>query len=221
MTSPLYAVGQAAMFRGLPASAHAELAAQARSRGFQRDDLIYLEGDIGEGLYVVVRGAVKLFMTSPQGKEQVFRIVRAGGTFNEIPMFDGGPNPAGAQAIEAGEALILPRSLLYEMARTYPDFGLAVASVFAERLRTLISLVEDLSFRSVTGRVAHLLLETSGAANGTAEAVTLSQQEIANMVGTAREVVGRAVRAMEADGAIRMERQHIEVLAPELLRRYV
>jgi CRP/FNR family transcriptional regulator len=221
MPPPTDLLAASPYFAGLPEATVRELAERARSRSFQREELIYMEGEVGEGLYFLVSGAVKLFMTSPTGKEQVFRIVRPGGSFNEIPTFDEGPNPAGAQAMEAGSALVIPRELLLDLARSNPDFALAVTKVFAERLRTVIALVEDLSFRTVTGRVAHLLLEYSGAASGNSRPIVLSQQEIANLVGTAREVVGRAMRALEVEGAIRMERQYVEVLAPELLERWV
>ncbi len=221
MAGPADVLRRSAYFADVPDGALQGLAGRVRVRCLERDELVYLEGELGEGLYILARGAVKLFMTSPAGKEQVFRIVRPGGSFNEIPTFDGGPNPAAAQAIEASEALIVPRQAITELAQSDPAFALRVARIFAERLRTLISLVEDLSFRTVTGRVAHLLLEYSGAATGTAQPVTLTQQEIASMVGTAREVVGRAMRALEAEGAIHMERQHVDVLAPGLLERWI
>lgn len=207
-------------FAGLPDEVVSNLAARAKKRSYKREELIFLEGEIGDGLYILCSGSVKLFMTSPSGREQVFRIVRKGGSFNEIPVFDDGPNPAGAQALESVDALILSKHDIFETARTYPDFALAIARVFAGRLRTIVALVEDLSFRSVTGRVAHLLLEESRAGGAGPTTVPFSHQEIANRVGTAREVVGRALRALEAEGLVRMERQSIEVLSPELLHRW-
>lgn len=163
-------------FAGLPDEVVSNLAAGAKKRIYERNELIFLEGESGDGLHILCSGSVKLFMTSPSGREQVFRIVRKGGSFNEIPIFDDGPNPAGAQALESVEALILSKDDIFETARTNPDFALAIARVFAGRLRTIIALVEDLSFRSVTGRVAHLLLEESRAGGAGQTTVPFSQQ---------------------------------------------
>ena len=87
--------------------------------------------------------------------------------------------------------------------------GLKVIKVLAERARQLLSLIEDLSFRHVSGRVARILLEHAG--GGADPGPRLTQQEMAAMAGTAREVVARSLKALEEDGIIRLDRHRIVI----------
>jgi len=91
--------------------------------------------------------------------------------------------------------------------RERPQVAFNVIRVLSQRVTELISLVEDLSFRHVTGRVAKMLLEYAGDKDG--DRPRLTQQEMAAMIGTAREMVGRSLKSLEGDGAIRMERNRI------------
>jgi CRP/FNR family transcriptional regulator len=179
-------------------------------RSLSRNEVVFLEGEKSEAMYFVVSGRVKIFKTSPEGKEQILRIMNPGDSFNDVPIFDGGPNPASAAALEPtliygirGEDM---RRLFWE----YPSVATKVIEILALRLRHMVSLVEDLSFRQVTGRVAKVLLEQG-------EEKRLTQQEMAALVGTAREVVGRSLKVLEAEGAIRLDRHRIVLLDRSLL----
>ena len=105
--------------------------------------------------------------------------------------------------------------------REYPGIADNVIKVLAGRVRHFVSLVEDLSFRHVVGRVAKLLLEYATDHRGIGEEAgpkpRLTQQDMAAMVGTAREVVGRSLKALEDEGAIRMDRHRIVITSKEIL----
>ena len=103
--------------------------------------------------------------------------------------------------------------------RDHPQVALNVNKLLAQRVRHLVSLVEDLSFRRVIGRVAKILLEHAG--NGTGPRPRLTQQEMAAMAGTAREMVGRSLKTLEDEGAIRMDRHRIVITDKEALREIV
>src|SRR5512140_3033771 len=81
-----------------------ELARIAVTRRFERGDVLFLEGELNDGLYLLRSGRVRIYKTSPEGREQVLAIVGTGESFNEVPVFDDGPNPASAQALEDSEA---------------------------------------------------------------------------------------------------------------------
>lgn len=85
-------------FRGLPTAELSHLRGRCYTRILERGELIVLEGEPAAGLYVVRRGKVRVFKTSPQGKEQLLIVLGPGETFNDVPVFDGGTNPASAQA---------------------------------------------------------------------------------------------------------------------------
>ncbi|MBA7467882.1 CRP-like cAMP-activated global transcriptional regulator [subsurface metagenome] len=185
----------------------------------QRGELVLIEEEPAEVLYFVASGAVKVFKTSAEGKEQILNIVRPGESFNDVSIFDGGPNPASVQAMGPVVLYGIRRSDLEIILRDHPQVALNVTKVLAGQARHLGSLVEDLSFRHVIGRVAKILLEHAG--DGTGARPRLTQQDMAAMAGTVREVVGRSLKALEDDGAIRLERHRIVITDKEALKDMV
>lgn len=185
----------------------------------QRGELVLIEEEPAEVLYFVASGAVKVFKTSAEGKEQILNIVRPGESFNDVSIFDGGPNPASVQAMGPVVLYGIRRSELEIILRDHPQVALNVTKVLAGQARHLGSLVEDLSFRHVIGRVAKILLEHAG--DGTGARPRLTQQDMAAMAGTVREVVGRSLKALEDDGAIRLERHRIVITDKEALKDMV
>ncbi|HEX6512619.1 MAG TPA: Crp/Fnr family transcriptional regulator [Chloroflexota bacterium] len=216
MPAPLELLRGVSYFRPLPAAALERLQGRAINQQFPRGRIIMLENDPCPGMYLVETGRVKLFRTSSDGREQVLMLVGPGGAFNDVPVFDGGPNAAAAAAMERTSLYLIPSEHVLAAMKAYPDAALAVAKEFAEQLRALANLVEDLSFRHVTSRVAKLLLEYS---DQPGLRPRLTQQEIAAMVGSVREVVGRSLGALEREGAIRIDRARIVVIDRDCLRR--
>jgi CRP/FNR family transcriptional regulator len=175
----------------------------------ERGEIVLLEGELTDGLFFVAAGVVKLFRISADGKEQTLEFIRPGGALNEVPVFDSGPNPASAQAMGPVLLYIISKTDLESILRGHPAVSLNVIKVLAGRIRHLVSLVEDLSFRHVIGRVAKILLEHAG--DGDRPGQRLTQQEMAAIAGTAREVVGRSLKTLEDRGIIRLERHRIVV----------
>lgn len=190
--------------------------ARAVLRRFDEDVTIVSEGDSGTGLFVTVSGLVKVHKTSIQGREQVLRYAPPGSSFNEVTALDGGPNPASASTVVESEVLVISPELMRELIESDPRIGLAITDSLAGLYRHLVELVEDLSFRPVVDRVARVLLQSvaphAGMGAGADLSRRLTQEEIAEMIGSTREVVGRALRALEDAGAIRVERGRITLL---------
>jgi len=185
-------------------------------RTTERGEIILLEGESAKELYFVVSGAVKLFKTSAEGKEQILSIVRPGESFGDVPVFDGGLSPISAQAMVPIALYGIRKSDLETILREYPRVALNVISVLADQVRHFMSLVEDLSFKHVIDRVAKILLEY--ASDGTGSRPRLTQQEMAAMAGTAREMIGRSLKALEEDGLIRLDRNRIVITNNEALK---
>ncbi len=181
--------------------------------------MICLEDEIAKALYFIAFGVVKVFKTSSDGKEQILTIARPGESFCDVPMFNGGLNPAGAQAM--GPVLLygIGKNDLDVILRSYPQVALNIIKVMAKRMRHLLSLVEDLSFRHVIGRVARILLEYAG--DGTTPGTRLTQRDMAAMAGTAREVVSRSLKTLEEEGVITMERHRIVITNKDALKKIV
>ena len=185
----------------------------------ERGEIILLEGESAEVLFFVASGVVKVFKTSTEGKEQILSIVRPGESFNDVPIFDGGPNPASAQAMGPVVLYGMRKNELKVALQNYPPVALNIIKVLAERVRQLVSLVEDLSFRHVIGRVAKILLEHAG--DGASPGRRLTQQEMAAIAGTSREVVSRSLKALEEDGVIKLDRHRIVITDKEALKERV
>ncbi len=209
---------QIPLFATLSSGGLAHVAAMTVERHYERGDIILLEGDKGGALHYVREGVVKVFKTSAGGKEQVLRLIAAGHTFNDVPALDEGSNPASAAAMEPSVVYVIRRTELLKLIATRPEVAGAVVQTLASALRHLVALVEDLSLRHVTARVAKLLLEQEASFQEEQHIYHLTQQEMAALAGTAREVVGRALKELEVAGAIEMRQGRAVVLNRERLR---
>ncbi len=221
------ALGRIPYFAGLDHGTLMRLAAEARERRCAARELVLTEGEPCRGLSFVVRGNVKAFKIAPDGREQVLRILGPGRTFNDVPLFDGAPNPASVAALEDATVVgLLPAARLHGLIAERSDVATAVIGVLARRLRAVTEMVEDLALRGVGARVARLLLECSRGSPTMAEGAGedhgthLTQQQLAAMTGTVREVVQRALKALEREGAVALARGRIRVLAPEVLEAW-
>lgn len=194
-----------------------ELSRQVTVREVSRGEMVTIQGEQAEALYIVVVGRFKRFKVSPDGREQILKFLQAGESFGEVPLLDGGPEPAGTQAMEPGTLCILPGPRFEALLRDTPDVALGLVRVLAERVRHLTGLVEDLSFRHRTDHVAKLVLERAGSG----DLDRLTQSDMAAATGTAREVVGRALRELQNRGAIRLDRGRISICDRSLLESIV
>jgi CRP-like cAMP-binding protein len=181
-----------------------------------RGELLLAEGDAADALYFVAEGVIKIFKTSADGKEQILRIIRPGESFNDVAVLNGGLSLVSAAAMGPVTLYAIKKTDLEKVMREHPRIAFNIIKVLSQRVAQMISLVEDLSFRNVTGRVAKVLLEY--AADKTVDHPRLTQQEMAAMIGTAREMVGRSLKSLESGGAIRMERNKIIITDRKVLR---
>jgi CRP-like cAMP-binding protein len=203
-------------FRILTEPERAELASQMVERAYRRGELVFLEGDVCLGLYIVRDGSVRIYKTSVEGREQVLHTIGAGGSFNEVAVFDGGPNPANVSALESTRLWIVPREVIVHLIRTRGDFALAVLEMQGSHVRHLVALVEDLSLRQVMARLAKLLLRIDSG-----EEEMMTQQEMAARLGTVREIIGRSLKQMESRGLIKHEQGKIIVVDEEELGKII
>jgi CRP-like cAMP-binding protein len=203
----------AALLRRVPVFASLEdqhieqLNDQIMRREAAKGELVTVEGQAAEGLYIVAAGHFKRFKTSSAGHEQILKFLQPGESFGQVPLLDDGPDPASTQAMEPGVLYVLPRSRFEALVQQSPDLASGLIRILARRLRHFTELVEDLSFRHRAERVAKLVLERSAIG----DLDRLTQSDMAAATGTAREVVGRALRELEHRGAIDVEHGHITI----------
>lgn len=196
-----------------------EVARLVQAVNLDRGEMLLQGGEPCPGLFFVISGSLKVFQVSPEGREQVLMVAGSGQTFNDVPVFDGGPNPASVEALEPSSVGLVPKAQVEQLVRRYPEVARGMLQVFASRLRLLVSLVTSLSLLSVEGRVGQVLLTYANTLSQ--PRLKVSQQDLAAMVGTTREVVARSLRALEEAGAIRRLQSEIEVVNRKLLAEMV
>jgi CRP-like cAMP-binding protein len=212
---------QIAYFAMLDSDELAQVATVTVERHCDRGDLITREGERGGVVYYVRSGLIKVFKTSVEGKEQILHLIVAGQTFNEVPALDGGPNPASTASIEPSVIYVIQGALLRRLIALRPVVAQAIVQALATRLRYLVTLAETLSLRSVTLRVAKLLLDQEASFQEGDVVYRLTQQEMAALAGTVREVVWRALKELEAAEAIEMSQGRVVVVDREYLRLFI
>ena len=215
-SAPIAALETLPYFRVLNETELDQLARQLIERTYDRGAIIFLEGEACEGLFIVREGSVRIYKTSSEGREQILHTMGAGGSFNEVAVFDGGPNPANVAALEPTRLWIVPRNAITGLIMGKPAVAISIIQTQGSHLRHLINLVEDLSLRNVGARLAKLLLLI---ASGKEKMMT--QQDMASRLGTVRETIGRSLKQMEARGLIRIERGKIVILKKEELEKMV
>ena len=170
-----------------------------------------------EGMYVVQSGAVKVFKMADTGREQVLVIERAGSTVGELPVFDGGNLPASAAALEDSSLLFLPKREFLALCRQNSEVAFAVIRSLAWRFRYMTSLVEELSLKEVSHRLARFLRDRALAVGvrtkrGIEFPLEETNQQIAAEIGTVRDLVSRNLRRLVDRKIIKMERRKVIVL---------
>lgn len=203
-------------FSGLSSSEINDISGLFFEKKIEKGEVVVWEGDPGEALYFVSSGAVKCFKISSEGKEQIIEMILPGKSFNDVSVFDGGPSPASAEAMSAVGIYGLSRDNVQRILKEYPKLYPNVIEVLTLRIRHLLGLVEDLSFRNVISRIARILIEHAEGAGPTPK---LTQQEMAAIAGTAREVVGRSLKTLQEEGMIRMERNRLVISDKEALKK--
>jgi CRP/FNR family transcriptional regulator len=204
-------------FRALDDKALEVVGREVVERHYQAGEIIFLEGEADAGLHLVVEGLGKVYRLSEGGREHVLTTLRPGDSCNEVPVVDGGPNPANFAALENSTVWVISEESLTRLRRQYPALNEMIIKNLAMRCRQLVQRVYNLSFLSVTGRLAAFLLQQSDE-SGQLSGRRMTQDEIAAHLGTVREMVGRAFRELQEAELIAIDRHRIEILDREGLK---
>jgi CRP-like cAMP-binding protein len=211
---------QTSLFEGLDEAHLLELISRSRQRLFAGNQTLFLEGDRAQGLYVVLRGKVKVFKTSPKGREQTLMIMGPGEPVGEVAVLSGEAYPANAQTLEPSETLYVPRQAFLDMVSREPEIAMRLLSALSARLRSFASLIEDLSLRDVAERLAAYLLSLA-ADGGSEQTVDLgvSKTELSAAVGTVPETLSRAFQQLSRSGAVETQGRKVYIKDRALLER--
>lgn len=197
-----------ALFQGLNEEALEVIAARAVIRRFRRGQVLWTAGSSPRGLFVVLEGKVRV-VRAPDGRQYALHTEERGGTLGEVPLFSGGSYPATAVAAESTACLVLDRQVLGQAIAADPELAFRLLSRLADRVRMLVRRLDQHAGRPVAVRVASFLLAraeeaTRGVTQAGSDDFTLgaTQAEIAEELGTVREVLVRVLRRLREQGII-------------------
>ncbi|MDN4475244.1 Crp/Fnr family transcriptional regulator [Demequina sp. SYSU T00192] len=211
------------LFGGMDAVTARSLISQMRRRELSRGENIFVEGDDGHALYVVVKGKVKLARTARDGRENLLALVGVGDMLGELSVFDPGPRLSRAHTVEDTIVYELPKQVLDVWLDDHLEMSRHMLRALAQRIRRQSNTMADLVFSDVPGRVAKAILDL-GHRFGRMERghVTvrhgLTQEELAQLVGASRETVNKALADFASRGWIDVHIGAVEVYEPERLR---
>ena len=186
-------------------------------RRVEKHEIIWLEQDPAKMIYFVRSGLVKLFKMSTEGKEQILRLGCPGDCFGHTGIFNGGSNPESAQAVVPSVLYGLMNSDLETLLWEHKQLALNTVKALATEMHHYIALVEDLSLRRVSGRLARMLLEHSSE-NVFDDSLILTRGDMAAMTGTVRGVIGKSLKALEEKGVIISNSRRIIIRDSDALR---
>ena len=198
-------------FNGLDLTTLRAVASVAVRQKYEEGQIVFMDGEPCLGLYLVQDGWLKGYKLSPTGREQVIRFLGPGDAFNEVGVLAEGKNLVTVQTLEPSTVWVIQREALLQLMEAFPQLCRLISQNLAKRVYHLMSLIEDLSLRTVEGRLARLLLDQSseGIINHQRWA---TQAEIAAQLGSVPGVINRILHSLADEGLIQIERHRIYIL---------
>jgi CRP-like cAMP-binding protein len=173
----------------------------SRLRAFRRGQVVFMTGDPGDTLVVVISGRVRVTARAADGGELTLTVIGPGGVFGELSVADGGPRSADAETLDDCQLLFVPREAVWDICSRVPPVAQALAGSLAATLRRLTEAASDLVFLDLPRRVAKVLLSQPRGDDGMIR-LTVSQEELARQAGGTRQSVNAALREFERRGWI-------------------
>jgi len=207
---------ETALFASLSQPELQMLAARTVRKNLNSGQLLFSEGEPCHGLHIIARGKIRIFKTSIGGREQVLTVNVPGESVAELPVFDGGPYPASAVAIEDAEIAFISQRDFHAYCLEHPEVALKVLAVVGARLRRLVGIIEELSFTTIRQRLIASLVKLAQSdgkrtERGVEFQLPASHQELANQLGTVRELISRNLMRLQAEGLLDVDARQIVV----------
>ena len=209
--------------RGFKRLADAELralASIAEVRDYASGETLFMAGEQAAGLFILAQGAIAVSRYGPGGRRQILRVFdEPGDVCGEAPVFEGGAYPANAETEQASRLLYLRRADFLGAARRHPEILLTMLATLSVRLMRFVDLIEDLSMKDVSARLAKRLIELRDK-SGRGDTVLLASGKaaLAEQLGTIPETVSRTLRKLQEQNLIAVEGRTVKLLDVDALK---
>jgi len=210
------------LFAGLMDEDLKVVRAIATLRQVGKREILFSEGEEAKGFYVILSGKVKLYKISPDGKEQILHVVSAPDSFAEAALFLEGTYPAFAEPLSDSQLLFIPRRDFIQLIEKNPQLSINMIVSLSHYLRRFASLIEELSLKEVSSRIAKYLLDltvksSKEGKNPKEVELDLSKTQLALKLGTISETLSRTLAKMKIKGIIDVRKNRILILNREAL----
>ncbi|MYB22036.1 MAG: Crp/Fnr family transcriptional regulator [Chloroflexi bacterium] len=212
------------LFRGMPPQMLEELGRRLRPDRYRAHSDIFHEGDEGSTLYIILSGAVKIYIPSLDGREVVLAVHRKYDLLGEMSLLDDDPRSASATTIEDTEVVKLSRHDFLSVLDLHPEAQRAIIDVLVARLRATNQSIQDAYLLDVPGRLARRLLAIANehgepTEDGVDIGLRVSQQELANMIGASRVAVNKQLQQWRKQRIVDVNRQRVTIVNRAALER--
>lgn len=206
-------ISEVPLFSELPADAIEWLAGRAQTRQYPRGTIMLAEGQPGNELFVVESGRVKVYVSNADGRELVLYHAGAGDYVGELSIIDGEPRSATVQTMEKSSFLVLNQTDLRDLMQRDAEFALVIVQTLSRKLRIATDQVRSLGLDPVYRRLTDLLNNTATKEtdSGLQVVAKLSHRQIADQIGSSREMVSKLMRDLEKGNYIDCEGERIVI----------
>lgn len=220
------ALGRVQLFAGLDDDSLKHLVSITQEKNYNKKEVIFHHGDEGSALFILVSGAVKIFLNDDKGKEIILKILYEGDFFGEMSLLDGNFRSAGVMAVDSSKALIIQRDEFIDFIKKNPDIALNMMVLQSRRLRKIDEKIASLAFFDSYGKVARLLLDIAEESGEKVDGnivinTNLTRQQLASIAGLTRETLTRIMGEFQERGAIEVDGRKIVILNESVLKREV
>lgn len=214
---------QSFIFQALDEEARRELSAIAHMRRYSAGDVIFTMGAPGHSMMAIAEGHVRISMLSPTARDVTLTDLGPTDVFGEIALLDGKERSADARALTNCSLVVLERAALFELLQRSPRLSVRLIELLCERIRRSDERMMEIAFLDLPTRMARMLMRVTVASPGTPARpltrLSLSQTEIANMIGSSRENVNRCLRKWQRAGVVDLKEGWLIVLDRARLER--
>lgn len=205
------------LFSDLPDEEIRRMDAITQMVSVKSKEMIYLPGDPGDRIFLLKEGRVKISRLTEDGKELALDILGSGEVFGELEVLEGLPRDTMAEVLEDAAICVIKRSDFDTFIKSRPDLSIKLTKLIGFRLKRIERRIEDLVFRDVPSRLAHLLLDLARETGvkerrGIRLQVKLTHQEIANLIGSTRETVSAILGDFKRRGLIDQQKREMIIL---------
>jgi CRP/FNR family transcriptional regulator, dissimilatory nitrate respiration regulator len=212
-------LGQTALLQNLADESLEQVARIGIQQSFQTGDLLFSDNDECKGSFIILEGQVKVFKYAETGREQIMGMLGTGDYLAGVPAFDGRWYSANAMALDPLEVIFLPRHPFLELLRRDPTLSFNLLTIFSHHLRRFAQLIETLSLKEVSGRIAtYLLLLSHQSGNSAVVELAITKAQLAAFIGTVPETLSRVLQKMGRDGLLKLDGNTIMILDSQELK---